>query len=732
MNKHLNNFQRNLYKQNYSLNTYEEASKINSFENQGEKSSVESKNNIANNLVKKEELNNGENCKGEKLKNLITKPKSALFKNLKSVNLNQISHQYPFQKRLLIDTNIIENDFNNILNGNNIEKSELKKSLLLEALIEKLKYKNDNNGTKEQIEEKKEEKEKINKNEKSEIKDKNNDKDIKNFDKIDNEKNGKCITPQKDEGEKEKEENVNKQHDKEKIIIRIVRREKNSKEKKKKEKHQHQAKKEINEEENMSNFKSQNKDKSSMEGEYEEMVDETKKIPKEEKKEKEENDNIKNNGDKNGVIDEFLNEMEKKDINDKEKNDKLKLDESEDPFTKAENEYRNKNDNENMDKKNDLNANLDIEINKLINEIQNENNNNEDVGRKEEGKYNTYNTVENKDGKRKDFYQIYLDSLNNDNYNSFNPFMIKSRPGDLYLKEVREYQNSKEMMKNYRKKEKYNLFFNRVFSNKYIFKEKPSILLNNSNSREKIGNNTLENFKKLLKINLTRNSHKLKQNNYSFKSASNKYLINSFINTSPINKKKNYFKEKYESNSSKLNIQNIIKYILDKEDEKMTKKLNPINSRRCSEPKNRIVDLLNDPHNPYSTIWPNKFLNVNYNMGIHYTDTEQGVPQLKIKNLKNKNLPPLHLRNKLNNNNKSIFHTFSSGFNLNQKSISNASNYETSEVNDSNNNKINDKISYKGFNLYRNNTEGNYNSIISKETNIFSKKNLSKINEEGK
>ena len=119
-------------------------------------------------------------------------------------------------------------------------------------------------------------------------------------------------------------------------------------------------------------------------------------------------------------------------------------------------------------------------------------------------------------------------------------------------------------------------------------------------------------------------------------------------------------------------------------------------------------------------------------MGIHYTDTEQGVPQLKIKNLKNKNLPPLHLRNKLNNNNKSIFHTFSSGFNLNQKSISNASNYETSEVNDSNNNKINDKISYKGFNLYRNNTEGNYNSNISKESNIFSKKNLSKINEEGK
>jgi hypothetical protein len=312
--------------------------------------------------------------------------------------------------------------------------------------------------------------------------------------------------------------------------------------------------------------------------------------------------------------------------------------------------------------------------------------------------------------------------------------MTKNSPGELYHKEVREYQNNKEMMKNYRKKEKYNLFLNKVFSNKIIFKEKSSILLNNSNSRENIGNNVLKNFKKLLKINLTRNSHKLKQNNYSLKSISNEYLINRFINTSPINKKKNYFKEKCEIIDSKLNVQNIIKCILEKEDEKIEKKLNPINSRRCSEPKNRIVDFLNDPHNPYSTIWPNRFLNVNYNMGIHYTDIEQGVPQLKIKNLKNKNLPPLYLRNKINNTTKSIFHTFSSGFNLNQKSTSNASNNEASGINDnaSNNNKINDKINNKVFNLYRNNTEANYNSYISKETNIFTKNNLSKINEEGK
>ena len=305
MNNHLNNFQRNLYKQNYSLSNYEKESKINSFGNQDvEISYIESKKKFANNLSKNEELNKEENCKGEKLKMLITKPKSALFKNLKSANLNQFSHHNPFQKKFLIDTNIIKYDLNDILNGNNIDKSELKKSLLLEALIEKLKQKNENNGIIQQKKKKKEKKEKLNKNKIIEIKGKENNKDNKSIDKINKEKDGEYITPKKDE--EEKEENDNKQHDKERIIIRIVRREKNNKEKKKKEKHQHQAKKEINEEENMSNFKSQNKDKSSIEVEYEEVVDESKKVPKEE------NDNIKNDGDKNGVIDEFLNEMEKK------------------------------------------------------------------------------------------------------------------------------------------------------------------------------------------------------------------------------------------------------------------------------------------------------------------------------------------------------------------------------------------------------------------------------------
>ena len=107
--------------------------------------------------------------------------------------------------------------------------------------------------------------------------------------------------------------------------------------------------------------------------------------------------------------------------------------------------------------------------------------------------------------------------------------------------------------------------------------------------------------------------------------------------------------------------------MLDKnsDNEKTKKKLNPINKRSNSEQNNKIVDILNDPSNPYSTIWPNKFLNINYNFGIHYTEMEKGVPQLRLKQLKkNNNLPPLYYRTILNDDN-NFRNTFTSGINRN-------------------------------------------------------------------
>ena len=54
------------------------------------------------------------------------------------------------------------------------------------------------------------------------------------------------------------------------------------------------------------------------------------------------------------------------------------------------------------------------------------------------------------------------------------------------------------------------------------------------------------------------------------------------------------------------------------------------------EQNDKKEDLFNLPYSPYSTLWSNKFLNINYNSGIHYTDIKHGVPQLKIKRLKKK------------------------------------------------------------------------------------------------
>jgi hypothetical protein len=126
---------------------------------------------------------------------------------------------------------------------------------------------------------------------------------------------------------------------------------------------------------------------------------------------------------------------------------------------------------------------------------------------------------------------------------------------------------------------------------------------------------------------------------------------------------------KTESNT-KIKKEQIFNFIFDKDKENKennnnndsinNKKLNPLNIRRNSEQKNKIKYIANDPYNPYSTIWPNKFLNINYNMELHYTDIEQGVPLLRAKQLKRKNLPPIYINNMALYNDKYFCNTFSS------------------------------------------------------------------------
>ena len=51
--------------------------------------------------------------------------------------------------------------------------------------------------------------------------------------------------------------------------------------------------------------------------------------------------------------------------------------------------------------------------------------------------------------------------------------------------------------------------------------------------------------------------------------------------------------------------------------------------------------LVEDPLNPYSTVWPSNFLKAGYGAGFEYEDFQAGVPVLKLRNLGKKQLPPI-------------------------------------------------------------------------------------------
>ena len=58
-------------------------------------------------------------------------------------------------------------------------------------------------------------------------------------------------------------------------------------------------------------------------------------------------------------------------------------------------------------------------------------------------------------------------------------------------------------------------------------------------------------------------------------------------------------------------------------------------------------------------------LYTNYNVGMHYRNIKQGVPNLRIKKIKANNLPPLFSGNNLEE--KIMSNTFSTGFNSSNK-----------------------------------------------------------------
>ncbi len=308
--------------------------------------------------------------------------------------------------------------------------------------------------------------------------------------------------------------------------------------------------------------------------------------------------------------------------------------------------------------------------------------------------------------KEKDYFKTLNLNILNSNFSSNYLINNNNYKGEG---EINEDKNCKKSKKNYNKKiGKFNLFLNKAFSNKFLFKDETNLYNTNSNSNTNINNINIDKIKKLLKDNISRNNQKSKNNYFSIKSFSNRHLATTTQALSE-NKKKNILKKNNSHNNKTIrnlepnpSIRDMINFMSSK------KRIN-------NEQNDKKEGLLNLPYSPYSTLWSNKFLNINYNSGIHYIDIKHGVPQLKIKKLKKKNLPPLYLtNNKFKSNKNKIFKTYSSNhktYNLNM------------EIN-----RINDyKNKENEFKNYKNSNEIEFTNI--NEINAFNQKYMSLIYE---
>ena len=112
----------------------------------------------------------------------------------------------------------------------------------------------------------------------------------------------------------------------------------------------------------------------------------------------------------------------------------------------------------------------------------------------------------------------------------------------------------------------------------------------------------------------------------------------------------------------------MVQFLLENENEVNNLKKpisNPINFRKASKQKNKILNSLNDPFNPYSVLFYNNMLYNNYNVGMHFKNIKHGVPNLRIKKMKRNNLPPLFCAN--NYDEKIMSNTYSTNFNNSNK-----------------------------------------------------------------
>jgi hypothetical protein len=297
--------------------------------------------------------------------------------------------------------------------------------------------------------------------------------------------------------------------------------------------------------------------------------------------------------------------------------------------------------------------------------------------------------------KERDFYKTYLNSLQkrpisfkNEIYPrnaDFTPLLYK-HPENVYLKAVSEYQNNKEKMKKYNKKTgQFDLYLNRARKNKFVIvaedkadnkynNDKSKIRLKTSNSNA----NSKNKSKKSLYLNTFRENstkNKYNVNNSSNKSDNYTFLTNNYKERKSNTAKKyssqnNSNKKKNTEEKGEITIDEMVNFLLENDKEKTNSKkiniVNPINHKKDSDQRKKIIKSLNDPLNPYSAIFYNNILCKNYRVEMHYKNMEQGVPYLRIKKMKKPNLPPLTQGNILIED-KMLSDTYSSGFNISVK-----------------------------------------------------------------
>jgi hypothetical protein len=249
--------------------------------------------------------------------------------------------------------------------------------------------------------------------------------------------------------------------------------------------------------------------------------------------------------------------------------------------------------------------------------------------------------------------------------NDFQPKIYK-HPEKVYLKEVFEYNGNREKMRKYNKRTGlFDMYLNRTRTNKfYINANKEENNINNNNEKENLNN----------RLKTSNNSLSSKKGNNESGQYKKKNL---FINLNRGNSTGNNYRNENNNklnnknaNDDEISLDEMINFVLEKENEKKKKKFNitsnAINSRKALEQKKQIVYSLNDPYNPYSALFYNNMLGSNYNVGMHYNYYEQGVPHLRIKKFKKSSLPPVNKESNINKE-RILNNTYSSGFNFNKK-----------------------------------------------------------------